>query len=231
MLREALGIDGRRGDDDFQVGALGQELLEEAEQEVDVQAAFVRLVDDQRVVLRQPRVALCFGKQDAVGHQFDVGTRRGAVGEADFVAHELAEFALQLLRDARRGRARGDAARLRMADEARRPAPKFEADFRQLRRLARAGFTADDHHLVFGDQFSDLRAPHIDRQLFRELGLRQAGAPGGYCGPRLFQQGVVFGLRGVAPCSVELAQLARQRAQAAPVGCKAMVKGIRARTG
>jgi hypothetical protein len=50
MLRKALGVDGRRGDDDLQVGPARQQLLEIAEQKVDVQAALVRLVDDDRVV-------------------------------------------------------------------------------------------------------------------------------------------------------------------------------------
>ena len=231
VLGEALGVDGRRGDDDFQVGALGQELLEETEQEVDVQAALVRLVDDQRVILRQPRIALRLGEQDAVGHQFDVRARRGAVGEADLIADQLAELAFQLLRDARRRRTRGDAARLSMADESRRPAPEFKADLGQLRRFARAGFAANDDHLMLLDQFGDLGAPRIDRQLLGELRSRQAGTARGDGGARFLQQRVVFGLRHLAPGPVELAQLARQRAQAATVGGKAIGDGIGTRTG
>ena len=50
VLRKTLGIDRCRGDDHFQVGALGQQLLEVAKQEVDIQAALVCLVDDDRVV-------------------------------------------------------------------------------------------------------------------------------------------------------------------------------------
>ncbi|MFQ6313692.1 hypothetical protein [Lysobacter capsici] len=66
MRGETLGVDGRRGDDDLQVAALLQQLLEIAQQEVDVEAAFVRLVDQDRVVGRQPAVGLDFGQQDAV---------------------------------------------------------------------------------------------------------------------------------------------------------------------
>ena len=157
MLGKALGVDRRRGDEQFEVGPLGQQLLKVAEQEIDVQAALVRLVDDQSVVLAEPRIALRLGKQDAVGHQLDVGLRRRPVGEADLVADVAAEFAFQFLRDARSRRARGDAARLRVADQASRPAPQFEADLRQLRRLARAGFAADDHHLVLPNQFGGFR--------------------------------------------------------------------------
>ena len=45
-------VDRRRGDDDLEVGAARQQLLEVAEDEVDVEAALVRLVDDDRVVAR-----------------------------------------------------------------------------------------------------------------------------------------------------------------------------------
>ena len=45
-------VDGRRGDDQLEVRAPGQQPLEVAEQEVDVEAALVGLVDDQRVVAR-----------------------------------------------------------------------------------------------------------------------------------------------------------------------------------
>jgi hypothetical protein len=47
---EALGVDGGRGDDQLQIRPLRQQLFQVAEQEVDVEAAFVRLVDDDRVV-------------------------------------------------------------------------------------------------------------------------------------------------------------------------------------
>ncbi len=50
VLGEPFGVDGGRGDDELEVGPARQQLLEVAEQEVDVQAALVRLVDDDRVV-------------------------------------------------------------------------------------------------------------------------------------------------------------------------------------
>jgi hypothetical protein len=52
-------------------GRRGQQLLEVAEDEVDVEAALVRLVDDERVVAAQVTVALQLGEQDAVGHHLD----------------------------------------------------------------------------------------------------------------------------------------------------------------
>jgi hypothetical protein len=75
MRRKAVGVDGRRGDDELEVGPLGQQLLEVAEQEIDVEAALVRLVDDDRLVGVQVGVGLRLGEQDAVGHQLDPAFR------------------------------------------------------------------------------------------------------------------------------------------------------------
>ncbi len=130
MACKALGVERRRGDDHLEIGALAQQALEIAEQEIDVEAALVRLVDDQRVVGVEKAVALRFGEQDAVGHQLDVAARADAVGEADLVAHRLAERAVEFLGDARRGGACGNATRLRVADQAADAAPQFEADLR-----------------------------------------------------------------------------------------------------
>ena len=174
VLGKPLRVDGGRGDDDFQVGPPGQDLLQVAEQEVDVEAALVRLVDDDRVVGAKEAVVLGFRQQDAVGHQLDVAVRAGMVGKAHLVADDLAERALQFLRDARGHGAGGDAARLGVADQAGDAAPEFQADFRQLGGLARAGFAADDDHLVGGDGGGDILAPARDRQLFGVGGDGQA---------------------------------------------------------
>jgi hypothetical protein len=53
VLGEALGIDGRRSDDQAQVAALQHQRLQITEQEIDVEAALVRLVDDDGVVAAQ----------------------------------------------------------------------------------------------------------------------------------------------------------------------------------
>ena len=89
MFREALRIDGCRGDDDFQVGALGHQLLHIAQQEIDVEAALVRLVDDQRVVMPEAVVVVGFRQQDAIGHDLDEGVVAGLVVEADLVTHRM----------------------------------------------------------------------------------------------------------------------------------------------
>ena len=50
---ETLRVDGRGGDDDLQIRALRQDALEVAEDEVNVQAAFVRFVNDEGGVAAQ----------------------------------------------------------------------------------------------------------------------------------------------------------------------------------
>ncbi len=166
VRRETLGVDRRRGDDELQVRPPRQQLLEIAEQEVDVEAALVRLVDDDRVVGGQVAIGLRFGEQDAVGHQLDRRARLRAVGESHLVADHLAGRRGKLLRDPARDGRGGDAARLRVADEPGLPTAKFEADLRQLRGLARAGLAADDDDRVRRDCARDLVPPAADRQRF-----------------------------------------------------------------
>ena len=56
MARETVRIDRRRRDDDLQVRARGQQARQVTQDEVDVQAALVGLVDDERVVAAQHRI-------------------------------------------------------------------------------------------------------------------------------------------------------------------------------
>ena len=216
----------RRGDDQLQVGTLGQQLLQVAEQEIDVQAALVRLVDDDRVVGVQIGVGLRLGEQDAVGHQLDPAVRGRPVVEADFHADPGADLRLQFLRQPRRHRARRQPARLRVADQPARTAPEFEADLRQLRRLARAGFAADDDHLILGDQLGNVGPPLVDRQVGLEFRLRQLAAPFGHRRPRCREQGGQIGLRLLALRPDRLLQFPRQRAQPPRIGGQGVGAGI-----
>ncbi len=131
------------------------------------------LVDDERVVGPQQRVALGFGQQDAVGHQLDRSPGLEAVGEAHLVADMLTQRRADFVGDASRHRDGRQTARLGMADQPAatrtQATAQGQCDLRQLRGLARAGLAADDHHLMRGDGGSDVVAPAADRQFGRKL--------------------------------------------------------------
>ena len=117
MAGKAFRVDGRRGDDQFQIGPTRQQPLEIAQQEIDVEAAFVGLVKNDDLVLLQLAVALGFRQQNAVGHQLDDGIWPGSVGKTHLVADLAADCRAQFRRDTGRHRAGSDPARLGMADQ------------------------------------------------------------------------------------------------------------------
>ena len=162
---EPLGIDRRAGDDDLQVRPPGQDPLQVAEQEIDVQAPLVRLVDDDRVVAAQQPVVLDLGQQQTVGHEPQQRVLARAVAEPHRVADRASECDLQLVGDPFRDRPRREPSRLRVPDRAAHPAAEFEAHLRDLRRLARAGLAGDDHDLVVPDRGEQVLAARADRQL------------------------------------------------------------------
>src|ERR1035437_1621078 len=177
----------------------------------------MRLVENQRVILAEPGVALRFGEQNAVGHQLDVRILRRAIAEADFVADVTAEFAVQFLRDACRRGARSDTARLRMADQAGNAAPEFKTNLGNLRRFARTRFATDDDHRMLFDQRRDLRAPYIDRKIVSKFRFGQALTTKRDCRTGFLKRLVVLDLQGVAFGAEEVTQIARHRAQPALV--------------
>ncbi len=96
----------------------------------------MRLVDDDGVVARQPGIALRLGEQNAVGHELDQAALGHLVVEAHLKAHDVAHLGTELLSDAARHRARGQAARLGAADHAGLAAAGGQAQLRQLGGLA-----------------------------------------------------------------------------------------------
>ena len=136
-------------------------------------AALMRFVDDQRVVSAQVAVALCFGEQDAVGHQLDITVSRQLVGKTHLVTDGMAQRCFEFLRDTCRHRARGNTSRLGMPDQTVYAALQFKADLGQLRGFTGTGFAADDDHLVFINRTPDLRAHRHHRQVVGVGRLRQ----------------------------------------------------------
>ena len=168
----------------FRSGRCGRIRLQAAEQEVDVEAALVRLVDDDRVVAAQQPVVLDLGEQQAVGHQPHERVLARAVVEAHRVADRLAErtSSSSAIRSAtvRAASRRGCVWR----DRAAHAAAELEAELRQLGRLARAGLAGDDDDLVVADRLEQVLAARADRQL-RRIGDRRHGrAPARRRAPR-----------------------------------------------
>ena len=164
MFGETLQVDGRRGDDQLQVRPTRQQRLQEAEQEVDVQAALVGFVDDDRVVAFQVAVVLGLGQQDAVGHQLDQRAFVALVLKAHLVADQGAQWRADFLGDAGRHAARSQPARLGVADQAVGAAAQFQADLRQLGGLARPGLAGNHHDLALFQRSLDLIALGGNRQ-------------------------------------------------------------------
>jgi len=176
--REPLRVDGGRGDDHLEVRPPRQELGEIAEDEVDVEAALMGLVDDQRVVAPHPVVEQ-LGQQDAVGHHLDQGVVAGVVAEAHLVADRAAERRLQLLGNALGDGAGGQPPRLRVPDRAAHAAPQLQAHLGELGGLAGAGLAGHDHDLVVAHRRQDLVPLARDRQCRRVADLGHGRTPPG----------------------------------------------------
>ncbi len=125
--RQLVRIERGGGDDQLELGPTRQQPLEPAEQEVDIQAALVRFVQDDGVVSAQLTVALQFRQQDAVGHQLDQGSLRHAAVEARLVADQFAHAGAKFLGDAPGHAARRQPARLRVPDHAAQAASQLQA--------------------------------------------------------------------------------------------------------
>jgi hypothetical protein len=214
VRREPFRVDRRGRDDDPEVRAAGKQLLHVPEDEIDVEGSLVCLVDDQGVVLVEASVGGQFGEQDAVGHQLDERVRAGLVGEPHLVADSLPEFGAELFGDPVGDGTGGEAARLRVPDEAAYTPAEFEADLRDLGGLAGPGLAGDDHDLVVADRFEDLVFLLADRQLFRVRDARDVRPARGHGGGRLVY---VAGKPEALVGSVLLAQLIEPAPQASLV--------------
>ena len=168
-LAQSLRVDGGRGDDQLEIRPLGQHPLEIAQQKVDVEAALVRLIDNDRLVPIEKTVAPRLRQQNAVGHQFDLRGVRHRVIESGLKADEFARTLPDLLGDTLRHAARREPARLGVADQASSAIAHVQQNLGQLRGLARAGVTGDNHHLVISNGRADVIRPLGHRQARHEL--------------------------------------------------------------
>ena len=83
---EGLGVDGGGGDEQLEVGPLFEEAYEVAEEEVNVQGAFVRFIENEHGIVPQHGIALDLSQQNAVRHELDAGVAAGVVAEAHLAA-------------------------------------------------------------------------------------------------------------------------------------------------
>ena len=164
---EFFGVDGGGGDDQFEIPPALDQFFQNPQNEIDVQAAFVGFVHDQRVVGREGRIALGLRQQNAVGHDLDEAVAPGAVLKADLVAHRGAQRLAQFVGDALGHGGGGDATRLGAADQPAGSPSGGEAELGQLGRLARSGLTGHDHHRVGLDGGLDGRPVGRDGQVLQ----------------------------------------------------------------
>lgn len=169
---EFVGVDGGGGDDDLEIGSAGAELVEVAEEEVDVEGALVGFVDDDGVVVAHEGVGVDLGEEHAVGHEFDAGLFGGLVGEADLGSDFLAELDAELFGDAFGYGEGGDAAGLGAGDLfAGAGVAGVEQHLGDLCGLAGAGFAGEDDGLVRLDCGYNLVAPLGDGEFRRVVDL------------------------------------------------------------
>ena len=136
MARKTLRIDGRGGDDNFQIRTARQQFFQIAEQKIDVQTAFVRFIDNDGVILHQQTILLNFRQQDTVGHQLHHGVVADVIAKAHLITDASARLRLQLFRDTVRHRSCRQTTRLGVANQPFHSTPQFHTDFREL-----SGFT------------------------------------------------------------------------------------------
>ncbi len=162
ILAEDLRVDGRRGDDDTELGPLFEDALEKPEDEVDVEAAFVRLVHHDDRVAAEHGVGLELLKQDAVGHDLDARVERCVVLEAHLVADRLAVGLAELLGDVLADRHRRDAPWLGHPDHAAPGVAGLVENHRKLGGFTRAGGALHDDDLVLVERVEDALALFVD---------------------------------------------------------------------
>ena len=148
----------------MQVAPPGEEAPQDAEDEIDVEAPLVRLVDDDRVVGGEQWIVLGLHEEDPVGHDLEEGVPRGCVVEADLVADRTAELFAQLFGDPPGDGGRSDPPGLRAADQSRQPAAGLDAHFRDLGGLSGARLAGDDDDVVSPDRLHDVLLPLENRQ-------------------------------------------------------------------
>ena len=169
VLGELRGLEARRGDDQTQLRATREKAMQVAQEKVDVEAALMRLIQNDGVVSLKARVGLNLGQEHAVGHEFDGNARPRLVCKPNLVAHlgiGLAEHRAEFLRDPTGHRGGCQTPRLGMGDGAAfGRSARGQRNLGQLGGLARAGLAADDDHRVLQHRLGNLCPDLRDRKV------------------------------------------------------------------
>ncbi len=143
-MGELFRVDRRGGDHHLEVPAFLQQVSQNTEDEVDVEAAFMGLVHDDRVISLQERVGLDFREEDAVGHHFDANVGPRPFVEPNLISNRPAQGLYQFLgKPACRGDG-GDPPRLGMANDPPDAPSRLKTHLRDLGGLSRPCLTGDD---------------------------------------------------------------------------------------
>ena len=92
------GIQRRGTDDQPQVSPPVQQKPQIAEQKVNVEAAFMRLIQNQGMILAQIRIMLRFRQKNPIRHELQARIRPGFFLKAHLVTHQTSQVAVQFLR-------------------------------------------------------------------------------------------------------------------------------------
>ena len=95
-------------------------MFEITQEEIDIEAALVSLIDNEHFILIEEAILLYLCEQNAVGHQLDERAGLGVIGKAHLIADSLAEGRIGLLGDTCGDCPRGYTPRLCVADQTTR---------------------------------------------------------------------------------------------------------------
>ena len=161
---ELFRVEGGRGDDEPEIAAARDNLLEDAKEHVRVQRALVSFVHDDAAVRVQVALPQRLPQQHTVGHVLDDGVRSRAVLKTNGIANLGAELAPHLLRHALRDGHRRHAPRLRATDHAERGVSLLVHVLGHLRGLSGASLAHHDHDVVLSDDVHEVLAAAVHGQ-------------------------------------------------------------------
>mmetsp|Transcript_3866 Transcript_3866/g.8122 ORF Transcript_3866/g.8122 Transcript_3866/m.8122 type:complete len:276 (-) Transcript_3866:430-1257(-) len=209
-IAEPVGTQSGAGDDEFQIVSAGDDLAQDPEEHVGVEAPLVGLVHDDRRVHVQVGIAEGFAEQDAVSHIFDHRMFPGEVFEPDGVPDRSPQLLLlpllpflcdagrDLFADAFGDTYGGHTSGLRAADDAVIGVALLHEVLGELGSLPAPRLPHDDHDGILPDDVQEFLPDGVHR---KELALLPHGFGTGELGDGPhdgFTVSFIFDVRGKA---------------------------------